>query len=119
MVLTFKSTGLETLIVIDREPDGRQRVGRATQSAHNPRMWDIRIEHPSGSVTPATYHGTKYEAGIAISDLMNRSENEYRQERARGDRPRQSDYSGSRQADRSVQVNDQGAFVNAPIRRFR
>jgi hypothetical protein len=105
VALTFKSTGQEVLLVVDRQPDGRQRVGRAVQSEHNAKWWDIKIEHPSGTVTRATYHGGKYEAGIAINDLMNRSANDFAQERARGDRPPPRPYD----ANRSVDVE------NAPI----
>jgi hypothetical protein len=106
MALTFKSTGQETLVVIDRAPDGRQRVGRAIQSEHNAKFWDIRIEHPNGNVQRGTYCGGKYEAGVAIADLMNRSANDYEQERARGDRPPAEAYDGN------VRVND---MTNAPI----
>jgi hypothetical protein len=106
MVLTFKSTSPETKIVIDRAPDGRQRVGRATQSAHNPKWWEIKIEHPSGSIQRATYHGSGMEAVVAIADLMNRSANDYEQERLRGDRPPAKAFDGN------MRVND---ATNAPI----
>jgi hypothetical protein len=48
MVLTFRSTGVRERVIIDREPDGRQRVARAVQSDYNSRHWDLSLEHPSG-----------------------------------------------------------------------
>jgi hypothetical protein len=106
MALTFKSTGQETLVVIDRQPDGRQRVARAIQSEHNARFWSLTVEHPSGTVQKGTYSGTKYEAGVALADLLNRTQNDYEQERQRGDRP------PAKAFDRNVRVND---MTNAPI----
>jgi hypothetical protein len=111
MPLTYKSTTPETLIVIDRQPDGRQRVGRATQSDGNPKFWEISIEHPSGSVKRATWHGNKYEAGIAIADLMNRTVNDYEQERQRGDRRPTPAY------DPNVRVNDMTGVPIGPTSR--
>jgi hypothetical protein len=106
MPLTYKSTIQEQLIVIDRQPSGRQRVGKAIQSEHNRKQWEIRIEHPNGEVHKATYYGGKYECGVAISDLLNRTENQYARERDRGDRPPPQPYDGNRR------VND-GA--DAPV----
>jgi hypothetical protein len=102
MALTFRSTTPETKIVVDRASNGRQRVGRAVQSAHNPRWWDITIENPSGRVTPASFHGTGLEAVVAIADLMNRDEHEYETERQRSDRKEQP------YPDRSVGLDEQG-----------
>jgi hypothetical protein len=106
MVLTFKSTAQETLIIIDQEASGRRRVGRAVQSGHNRRQWAIQIEHPNGEVHTASYYGGKYECGVAISDMLNRTENQYAQERSRGDRPPPQPY------DTNVRVND---MTESPI----
>jgi hypothetical protein len=48
MVLTFKSSRRYEKILIEREPDGRQRVMRITQSDYNPRHWELREDRPSG-----------------------------------------------------------------------
>jgi hypothetical protein len=87
------------LLIVDREPDGRQRVARAVQAEYNSRFWNLTVEHPSGSVTKGTYSGTKYEAGVALADLMNRSANDFAQERSRGDRPAPKPYDGNRSVD--------------------
>jgi hypothetical protein len=48
MVITFRSTGFEERIQIERQADGRQRVAKGRQSDYNPRHWDLELQHPSG-----------------------------------------------------------------------
>jgi hypothetical protein len=72
------------------------------QSEHNPKMWNLRIEHPSGRAWPGSFTGTDMEAVVALADLMNRTKNEYLQDKARGDKRHEG------VADRSVQVSEQG-----------
>jgi hypothetical protein len=110
MALTYRSSTPEQKLVIDRAPDGRQRVGRAVASEHNPRFWNITIENPSGNVTPATYHGTGLEAVVAIADLMNRTAHEYEEERQRGDVRKQNML-----PDRNVALDENGNAVGNPI----
>jgi hypothetical protein len=114
MALTFRSTGQETKIVIDRAPDGRQRVGRAVQSAHNEKFWNITIENPSGDNTPATFCGTGLEAVVAIADLMNRGAREYELDRQRGDARR-----ATMQRDRNIRLDENGnALGNSAVKNY-
>lgn len=113
MVLTFRSTTPETKLVIDRDSTGRQRVGKAVQSEHNAKFWNISIENPSGSVTPATFCGTGLEAVVAIADLMNRGSHEYELDRQRGDR-RETPY-----PDKNVSIDEDGHVIGgAPVRNY-
>jgi hypothetical protein len=88
MALTFKSTGQEVKVLIDREPSGRQRIARATQSEHNARFWNLTVEHPSGEKWPGTFHGDSTEAMLALVDMLDRTKMDYIRDRANGDRPR-------------------------------
>jgi hypothetical protein len=92
MVLTFKSSGKEERVVIEREPDGRQRVARATQSDHNKHFWNLKVEHPDGFTQNGTYSGDGANVVIALAELLTRSENEFRTARVRGDRAPQPVY---------------------------
>ena len=113
MALTFKSTSQETKIVIDRAPDGRQRVGRAVQSTHNPEFWNLTVEHPNGQKWPGSFCGSDMEAVVALAEMMARTKNEYLQDRARGDRP------PPETRDLNTAVNDLGTPLVAPVTRRR
>jgi hypothetical protein len=86
MVLTFRSSVPETRVVIERSPDGRQRIGRAIQSGHSQRHWDLRVEHPSGKQFTGTFNGNGAEATVAVAEMLSRTEMEYIQDKGRGDR---------------------------------
>jgi hypothetical protein len=109
MVLTFRSTGQEVKVVIDRQPDGRQRVGRAVQSEGNPKWWNLSIEHPSGFRQKATYCGSDMEAVVALADLLNQTKNQFEQERQRSDRPEEP------YRDRNVPVDEHGNNIGNPV----
>jgi hypothetical protein len=102
MVLTFKSSRREELVMVHREPDGRQRVARATQSDYNPRHWEVELQHPSGQVWSGTATGNKAEVGIVLTRLMSDHEQEFVQDRARGDRP------PAENRDHSVRISEDG-----------
>ena len=110
MALTFKSSSQETKVVIDREPSGRQRIGRAVQSEHNDQLWRLEVEHPNGKRWPGTFHGSGEEAIVALAEMMSRTKNEYIQDRARGDQP------PPETRDRNVPVDDLGQNIAAPIK---
>src|SRR6266513_4378319 len=86
MSLNFKSSGCETRVVIEREPDGRQRVARAVQSAHSRLNWDLRVEHPDGWCNVGSYNGDGANVVIALAEMLARSEHEYKSAKARGDK---------------------------------
>jgi hypothetical protein len=97
MVITWKSTGVRERVIIDREPDGRQRVARAKQSDYNTRHWDLSLEHPSGERFSGTLTGANAdEACLALTQMLSQHENAWLDDRARNDRPRDAPYDGNR-----------------------
>jgi len=79
-------------------------------SEYNSRQWDLVLEHPDGWTRKASYSGDGCNVVLQLADLMARSENEFKQGRARGDRPAQP------MADRNVRVDEFGQSLNADIR---
>jgi hypothetical protein len=105
MVITWKSTGYRERVVIDRTPDGRQRVARARQSDYNTRHWDLRLEHPSGESFDGTYTGgSADDVTVALTQMLMQHENAYREDEARGDRRRPEP------VDRNRAVREDGTF---------
>jgi hypothetical protein len=110
MVLTFRSTGVRERIIVDREPDGRQRVARAVQSDYNDRHWDLSLEHPSGEKFVGTFTGgSADDATVALTQMLMDRENDYRDDKARGDRRRPEPF------DRNRRVDDGGNDMAATI----
>jgi hypothetical protein len=99
MTLTFRSSTPEERILIERGRDGTQRVCRAVQSDHNPKHWNLSLEHPSGMRWPGTFHGDGNTVSVAMTQLMMDRENEYRNEAARGHRPPPPDRDTSERVD--------------------
>jgi hypothetical protein len=97
MTLTYKSSIPESFVLVGREPDGRERRVVATKEsgAFN---WNLRLQHPSGESWPGTYHGPN---GIldAMAELMRSKDSEFKQDKARGDRPRQPAFDPNRSID--------------------
>jgi hypothetical protein len=113
MVLTYRSTTPETRVIIERESDGRQRVARATKAADSFRQWDLRVEHPSGQVRTGIFRGDGAEVNLALAQMLSDSEAEWRQEKARGDRPAPG------QRDLNAPVRTTGEMGMAPVRTYR
>src|SRR5437016_1157781 len=86
MTLTFRSSTPEMKVFIDRQPDGRQRVARATREA-GARQWELRVEHPDGQTWNGSFNGERSEVVLALGQMLERTENEFDQAKARGDRP--------------------------------
>ncbi|MES5485948.1 hypothetical protein QMZ05_24610 [Bradyrhizobium sp. INPA03-11B] len=84
MSLTFKSSRPESFRLVGTDANGRTRVATA-QKQSGDFYWSLRLEHPSGRNWQAQYHG---QAVLdALGELMRSKDNEYVQDRARGDRP--------------------------------
>ena len=111
MALTFRSSQPETKVVIEREPDGRQRVARATKNDGSTRHWDLRVEHPNGQSWGATFNGDGAAVVVALGQMLAGTENQWKQSRAAGDRP-----PPSRMAfDYNRRLSDDGAASISPI----
>jgi hypothetical protein len=90
---------------VDREPDGRQRVARATQSDYNSRHWDLEVEHPSGEKFVGTFTGgSADDVCVALTQMLMDNENAFRDDKERGDRRR------AEPIDRNRAVRDDGTF---------
>ena len=89
MTLTFKSSMPEQRVIIERAPDGRQRVCRATQSDFNSKMWNWRLEHPSGEFWQGTFHGDGASVNVALAQMLVDKERDYLNDKARGDKRRE------------------------------
>jgi hypothetical protein len=84
MTLTFKSSTPETFVLAGWDAHGRQRRVTATRGERD-FNWQLRLQHPSGENWPATYHGESILN--AMSELMRSKDSEFKQAKARGDRP--------------------------------
>jgi hypothetical protein len=112
MVLTFKSTGVEERVLIERGRDGTQRVCRARQAEYNPKMWNLSLEHPSGQRWSGSFHGDGNSVQLAMIQLAMEKEGEYQQETNRGHRP------PSQMRDPNVRVDDSGNYTVAGVRDY-
>jgi hypothetical protein len=101
MPLTFRSSIPESFTITGRDPDGRTRTVIATKGA-NDFNWNMRLQHPSGENWNATYRAPGGgNGGIldAMSELMRSKDSEYKQDRARGDRPQQPKFDYNQSAE--------------------
>lgn len=109
MALTFKSTRAEERVLIERGKDGSQRVCRAVQADHNPKMWNLTLEHPSGQSWNGTFHGDGNSVQLALIQMAMDREDAYRQEANRGHRP------PPQVRDPNVRVDDAGRYAAPTI----
>jgi hypothetical protein len=96
MTLTFRSSIPEEFKIVGRDTSGRERVATARREpgAFN---WNMNLQHPSGRSWQATYHG---EAVIdALGELLCSKDGEFKQDKARGDRPHTAPFDGSRRVE--------------------
>jgi hypothetical protein len=113
MTLTFKSSIPESFRLIGTDPDGRQRMVTASKNPGD-FHWRLNLRHPSGENWNAMFHAPG-GAGIldAMSELMRSKDAEFRQDKARGDRPRE------RQAfDHNRSVDGYAPPIGGTIRRI-
>ena|SRR5215510_10099539 len=95
-MLKFKSSTPETFMLLGRDEHGRERI--VTARKHPDRFnWDLKLTHPSGENWPATFHGPNVLD--AMSELMRSKDIQFKQDRARGDRPREEPRDNSRSVD--------------------
>lgn len=111
MSLVFRSSAPETKIFIDRQPDGRQRVARATRES-GARQWTLKVEHPDGQTWNGSFNGQPGEVLLALGEMLSRTENEFAQAKARGDKPPETS------RDLNVRVDEVGGDVSAPVRGY-
>jgi len=109
MVLTFRSSTPEERVIIERNANGDRRVARAVQASHNPKMWNLSLEHPSGKRINGKFHGDGNTVNLALTQMLMDSENDYKEEAARGHRP-------AYRIDHNVRVGDSGENIFGPIR---
>lgn len=88
MTLTFRSSIPESRCIIEQEADGRRRVAVATRDLGATRQWNLRVSHPSGENWNGTFSGDTSEVYHALGNMLARTENEFKSDRARGDRPK-------------------------------
>jgi hypothetical protein len=88
--MTFRSSIPEQRVIIERDPTGRQRVCRATQTDYNPKMSTLRLEHPSDETFSGTFHGDGGSVNVALAQLLVEKERDYAEDKARGDKPREA-----------------------------
>jgi hypothetical protein len=56
MSLTFRSSAPEERVIIERHPDGRQRVATAPREGN---QWVCKLKHPSGETWTERYNGDR------------------------------------------------------------
>jgi hypothetical protein len=112
MTLTFKSSRPEERVIIERDKTGRQRVCRAVQSDYNTKLWNLRLDHPSGETWSGTFHGDGNTVNLAMTQMMMDKERDYLDDKARGDKPRAPD------RDLNVKVDEFGRDIGAPVRSY-
>jgi hypothetical protein len=109
MVLTFRSSTPEEIVIIERNEHG-ERVARARQGAENAKSWNLNLKHPSGMNYPGTFHGDRNTAKLALIQMMMDNENDFRSG---------ATYS-ARTRDLNIRLTDEGnEFGNAPIKGIR
>jgi hypothetical protein len=108
MSLTFRSSSPEAKIFIDRQPDGRQRVARATRES-GARQWQLSVEHPDGQRWNGSFNGERSEVVLALGQMLAKTENEFAQAKARGDKP------SAPTRDLNVRVDANGNDIGARI----
>jgi hypothetical protein len=96
MALTFRSSVPETQLLAQHDPDGRSRYAVATRNLGSTRHWDLRVQHPSGQSWNGTFNGEKNEVPLALADMLSRTENEFKSDKARHDRPASQPYDHNR-----------------------
>jgi hypothetical protein len=102
MALTFRSSTPESQTIVQQDADGRTRVAVAVRNLGSTRHWDLRVEHPSGQSWNGSFTGEKNEVPLALADLLNRTQNEFVSDKARGDRPASKPYDYNRRIEESV-----------------
>ena len=122
MVLTFRSSIHNEVVLIDRDDAGNQRVLRAVSMGEsnnsNRGQWQCHIEEPvagHGVVKreAGRVYGGRGEAAVGLADLLHRTENDWKQKRDRGFRPPPPD------RDLTVAVDEFGNNIAAPITQRR
>ena len=96
MALSFRSSTPESQTIVQQDPDGRTRVAVAVRNLGSTRHWDLRVEHPSGQSWNGSFTGEKNEVPLALADMLNRTQNEFVSDKARGDRPASQPYDHNR-----------------------
>jgi hypothetical protein len=96
MALTYRSTTPETITIVEQESDGRSRVAVATKNLNATKHWDLVVQNPSGETWPGSFTGDKAEVPLALAQMLARTENQFKSDRARGDRPAQPTYDHNR-----------------------
>ncbi|MET4372555.1 hypothetical protein ABIA99_005264 [Bradyrhizobium sp. LB12.1] len=99
MTLSFRSSRPEQFAIIGVDPDGRKRTVVATKRSGE-FNWRLELTHPSGRNWDATYHGGAVLD--AMSELLASKDVEFKQDRARGDRPHEPAYDGNRAVDADI-----------------
>jgi hypothetical protein len=88
MALTFRSTTPEQRMIVEQDDNGRQRVAVATRDYGSTRQWNLEVRHPSGERWAGSYTGDTANVVIALSEMLSRTENDFRGDKSRGDRPK-------------------------------
>ncbi len=101
-MLTYKSTRVAEVVIIEREANGDQRVARAMQMNNSPNQWRTQIEHPAGTRQCSNVYGNRGDVAVALAEYLNRTRASYLQEAQRGHRPERP------MRDANVPLNDMG-----------
>jgi hypothetical protein len=80
------------------------------QADHNPKHWNLSLEHPSGMTWKGSFHGDGNTVQVALTQMMMDKEHEYRNETARGHRPGEAML-----RDPNTAVDEFGDNLAAPI----
>src|SRR5690242_2428931 len=114
MALTFRSTGLTEVVIVERDSDGTTRVARAVQDSANGRAWRVQLEHPNGIRPCSNVYGSRGDAALALTHYLHETEADWVAEKARGHRPAQRMLQ-----DRNVALDDAGNIIGNPTIRGR
>ncbi len=106
MVLTFRSSIPESFTLIGVDSDGRKRVCVASKNDDD-FHWQLALSHPSGQTWSGSFHGPNVLD--ALTEMLASKDSEFKQDRARGDRPHEERFDPNRA------VND----GSEPIKRWR
>jgi hypothetical protein len=95
MVLSFRSSSPSKFEIVGTDPDGRSRRVIATKHADD-FNWNLQLSHPGRSWS-AKFHGPNVLD--AMSELLASHDSDFRQDKARGDRPQADRFDSNRSVD--------------------
>lgn len=97
------------ITITEKDENGRERVAIAVRGdPTQPNRWDLKHTLPNGQLFDGSFFGLKAEVPLALQQMLSRTENQFRADAGRGDRPPQHGRTGP--SDRYIALPDAPVF---------